>query len=424
MTHDDRSSSGSAGGHRGQGSADGHGPFDGGRASDDRRRNPGGQTDAPGGTGRSGSAGHAGAGAPGAMAEQMRRAVRLIQAAAMGADAPAEIATTPKDEIWRDGKVSLHHYRPHVAAPHLGPLLILQGLIGRQTITDLEPERSLVRRLLDCGVDLYVLDWGNPSRAEAGLGMADYALDWLGDALEQVAAHSGKPRTALLGICQGGVFALCHAALRPVRVAGLIPAITPVDFHADKADPDPTHGILNLWARSMPPETLAAWIDSHGVLPGDLTGTVFQLLAPARTIAKYGPDFADLADDPAALSTFLRMERWLADRPDHPGRAAKEWLIELYHHNKLVAGAFHLDGERVDLGRITCPVLALYARDDHIVPAPCAAALAGLTGSGAYEALEVPTGHIGVFVSQKAQSIVAPRILDWLGTLEHGTPPG
>lgn len=329
---------------------------------------------------------------------------------------PVTIATTPKREIWRDGKVSLHRYGAPQGQPGpLGPLLILHGLFGRQTITDLEPERSIVRRLLDAGVDLWVIDWGNPTRADCCLDFTDYAVHWLGDALDRIIAETGRP-VALLGICQGGVFALCQASLAPERVAGLALAVTPVDFHADLVEGDSSRGLLNLWARNLPPETVDAFLAERGLVPGEMTGAVFQSLSPLRNAAKYGTDLLGIADDPIALQTFLRMETWLADRPDHPAAAARQWLVELYLENRLVHGGFELDGRTVDLGSITCPILNIVASLDHIVPPPCSLALDGLTASPDYRLLEVPTGHIGVFVSQRARDIVAPAIADWLET--------
>jgi hypothetical protein len=35
-------------------------------------------------------------------------------------------------------------------------------LFGRYTMADLQEDRSLVRNLLNLGIDLYVVDWGNP----------------------------------------------------------------------------------------------------------------------------------------------------------------------------------------------------------------------------------------------------------------------
>ncbi len=366
-------------------------------------------------------------------ADTVRRGARIFGTMLRSAGDRLRIATTPKREIWRDGKVSLHRYAGAPDAP-LGPLLIVHGLFGRQTIVDLEPERSLVRRLLAGGTDLWILDWGNPSRADSFLDMADYALGWLGDACEVVESETGRV-PALFGICQGGVFALCLAARAPDRVAGLALAVTPVDFHADVIAAKATGGepgLLNTWARGLPPATLDAFLAERGVIPGETTGALFQGLSPVRAAQKYGPDLLAIADDAEALETFLRMELWLADRPDHPGAAARQWILELYGENRLALGQFELDGRPVDLGRIACPVLNIVARDDHIVPPACARALERLTASRDYRLLEVPTGHIGVFVSEKAREIVAPGLLDWLDRLAPGqssaavpsAPPG
>lgn len=336
--------------------------------------------------------------------------------AATRGGATIEIATTPKDEIWRDGKIRLYRYRPaDGTAPRLGPMLILHGLIGRQSVTDLEPGRSLVARLLAAGIDLYVVDWGNPGRADRCSDFTDYAEHHLGDAIAAVRAESGAPRVALFGICQGGVFAACHAARHPDRVLGLVLTVTPIDFHADMQGPEP--GLLNLWIRSLPAQLLADLVDERGTLSGRLTGALFQQLAPARTLAKYTSGLVELAGDGAALDTFLRMEKWLADRPDHPGEAAKEWLIGLYHENRLVRGEFRIAGEAVDLAAIECPVLNVFGAEDHIIPPPCSRALGGILAGSDYQELEVPTGHVGVFVSRRAQETVAPAIAQWLGRI-------
>ncbi|MDH3668125.1 MAG: alpha/beta fold hydrolase [Paracoccaceae bacterium] len=350
---------------------------------------------------------------PGLVADLMSR-LRHGLAAGGG----VEIGATPKDEIWRDGKVSLCRYRREEEANRdEPPLLVVHGLIGRQTISDLEPGRSLVQRLLGFGADIFVLDWGSPGPEDRCKDFTDYAEDHLGDALAEIRKAAGRPKAAILGICQGGVFALCHAARHPGRVAGVIAAITPVDFHADKDLPPPENGLLNHWIRNLPETLLTDLIDDRGMLAGQLTGALFQQLKPARTLAKYTYGLASMAADKAAMETFLRMETWLADRPDMPGAAAKEWLIALYQQNRLVEGKFKIAGRPVDLGAIACPVLNIFGSHDHIVPPACSRALGRYLAPSLYTELEVPTGHVGVFVSRQSQQIVAPAIADWLGAI-------
>jgi len=349
-------------------------------------------------------------------AHALRRAIALTRQMGSAGVREVEIATTPADCIWQDGKARLLRYR-EIAERRLGPVVIVHGLIGRQTMTDLEPKRSLVRRLLEGGVDLYTLDWGNPSRADRCLGFRDYAGEMLGDALDAAIEASGARRAVVFGICQGGVFGLCHAALYPERLKGLALAVTPVDFHADREDPDPSHGAFNVWARSLPPELVSRLVDDLGNLPGALTGGVFQALTPGRTSAKYTAELMEIAEDEDALETFLRMEKWLADRPDHPGAAAKEWLVSLYGENRLVEGRFEIGGRKVDLGTIACPVLNIVAKRDHIIPPPCSKALRRHLRNAPYRELEVDTGHVGVFVSRAAREVVPATVIDWLGGL-------
>ena len=66
-------------------------------------------------------------------------------------DDAVTIATTPKDEVWRQDKVTLHHYRPLANLKIPTPVLIVYGLIGRYTMADLQEDRSLVRNLLNLG---------------------------------------------------------------------------------------------------------------------------------------------------------------------------------------------------------------------------------------------------------------------------------
>src|SRR5690349_2289177 len=155
-----------------------------------------------------------------ATAEALGEAAALGRKVARGAklfseirDAQVEIATAPKDEVWREDKTVLYRYRP-VAEPSIStPVLVCYGLIGRYTMADLQEDRSLVRNLLKLGVDLYVVDWGNPSRADRWLTVDDYVDDYIAGVVDTVCERADTDKVNLLGICEGGVFALMYAAL-------------------------------------------------------------------------------------------------------------------------------------------------------------------------------------------------------------------
>jgi polyhydroxyalkanoate synthase subunit PhaC len=329
-------------------------------------------------------------------------------------DEQVEIATTPKEEILRTDKVTLYRYRPLTEPQISTPVLIVYSLIGRHTMTDLQEDRSLVRNLLSKGVDLWVVDWGNPSRADRWLSIDDYVSGYIDDCVTAMMELTGAQKVNLLGICEGGVFTLAYAALEPDRVNTLALLITPLDFHADETDEQVEKGFINVWTRSLTKDDVDRMIEVWGVLPGEFMGAIFSMLTPIRSTTKYNLDLLDVADDDRKLLNFLRMEKWLADRPHHPGEAAKEWLKDLYQDNKLINNAWQLGGREVDLTCVTMPVLNIFALEDHIIPPATSRVLGNKIGTADYTELGLPGGHIGLFVSGKSQGIVGNSVVDWL----------
>jgi len=329
-------------------------------------------------------------------------------------DDAVTIATTPKDEVWRQDKVTLHHYRPLADLKIPTPVLIVYGLIGRYTMADLQEDRSLVRNLLNLGVDLYVVDWGNPSRADRWLTLDDYVDGYLAECVRVICERHRLDKITLLGICEGGVFTTCYAALYAETVKSLVLTITPIDFHGDTVENRLGHGFINLWTRSLEPEDIDRLIEAYGNLPGEFMGSVFSMLTPMRTLMKYNLDMLEVLDDDKKFLNFLRMEKWIADRPHHPGEAAKQWLKELYQANKLINNAFMINGRTVDLGKIKMPVLNVFAKDDHIIPPATSKALGAKVGTKDYTELPLPGGHVGVFVGGRSQALLGSGIAKWL----------
>ncbi|MEH6360626.1 MAG: alpha/beta fold hydrolase [Amylibacter sp.] len=326
-----------------------------------------------------------------------------------------QIAETPADVVFRVDKVTLSRYRPLTKKKaDVPPVIICYGLFGRQTMIDLQEDRSLVRNLLNDGIDVYVVDWGNPTRADQFLTLDDYINGYLRDCVDYLIGQNDGNPISMFGICEGGTFAACLVALEPELFSGLSLAITPIDFIGDPDNFWTGEGFLNKWAQNMTEAEVNEIIDTHGNMPGALTGAIFSSLTPMASMTKYNLGLARLEGDEAATLNFLRMEKWIADRPDHPGAAAKEWFNQLYRENRLTAGTLELGNRIVNLGHISCPVLNIYAEQDHIVPVSCTKALGKYVRPKLYREIGFSGGHVGVFVSRKAQGVVAKGLSDWM----------
>ncbi|MDR9432989.1 MAG: alpha/beta fold hydrolase [Spiribacter sp.] len=290
------------------------------------------------------------------------------------------------------------------------PLLIIYSLVNQPAILDFSPERSMIARLINAGFCVYLLAWLSPGQARRFLSLSDYVLGDIADAVADVShAHLQAPH--LVGVCQGGVLALCHAAISATypttdtrHIRSLVTLATPVDTGHD-------HDRLAQLARAIDFKQL---IQALGNVPGQGLAAFFASLKPFAL----GPQrYAGLAQistaTPTALTEFMRMERWMYDGPDLAGEAFVEFAQKIYQNNALANGELTLDSQAVDLANITVPVFNAYAEDDHLVPPAAAAGLAACIKSD-YQQYALAGGHLGLFISARAHRDLYPQLIDWL----------
>ncbi|WDS36520.1 class III poly(R)-hydroxyalkanoic acid synthase subunit PhaC [Pseudoxanthomonas sp.] len=311
---------------------------------------------------------------------------------------------TPRQEVWRDGKVVLYRFIGETEPTASVPLLITYALVNRPYMVDLQEDRSLVKGLLAQGQDVYLIDWGYPDRSDRFLLLDDYVNRFIDGAIDYLRQASGHAAINVLGICQGGALSLCHAALHPHKLRNLITMVTPVDFHT----PD---NMLSNWARLVDVDLL---VDTLGNVPADLMNLSYLMLKPFRLNVQKYVGLLDILDDSRAVQDFLRMEKWIFDSPDQVGEAFRQFIRQFYQGNGFIEGGIVLDGQAVDLAKVSMPVLNIYAEQDHLVPPDASRALRGLVGTDDYSEVGFRGGHIGIYVSSRAQREVPTAIASWL----------
>ena len=311
---------------------------------------------------------------------------------------------TKKELVYQDGKRKLYRYTQRAEKVCPVPMLIVYAMVNRYTMLDLQPNRSLIRNLLDQGQDVYLIDWGYADRMDRFMTMEDYIDGFINDCVDFIREQHQLEAINLMGVCQGGTFSAVYAALYPEKVKNFIPMVAPVDF-------DTKDSLLNVWATSFDADLL---VDAYGNVPGDMMNGAYMMIQPfSLSVQKY-INMVQIMDDAEKLADFLRMEAWIFDSPDQPGETLRQFLKDFYQDNKLVKGEFKLGGRKVELKNITMPVLNIYAEHDTLVPPVSSKALQKHVGSKDVQELAYPVGHIGMFVSGKTQQTLAPRIAEWL----------
>ncbi|MEO6302814.1 MAG: class III poly(R)-hydroxyalkanoic acid synthase subunit PhaC [Bacteroidia bacterium] len=315
-----------------------------------------------------------------------------------------EIATTPKTAVYNEDKLTLYRYNRDTDATFKTPILIVYALVNTYKMLDIQPDRSYIKNLLNAGFDVYLIDWGYPSKGDRYLSMDDYVNGYINNCVDFVRKKNRIEKINILSICQGGTLSVIYSSLFPNKIKNLVTHVTPIDFSTND-------GLLFKWSRDMDFDKL---VDAnHGLVPGDFLNQGFDMLKPMMKVQKQ-QTLTNSLEDKDKLMNFLRMEKWISESPDQAGECFRQFMKELYQQNKLAKGELEVGGKKVNLKNLTSPLLNIYATEDHLVPPAATIPLNDLVGSKDKELYSFKGGHIGVFVGGKSQKELAPAVTKWL----------
>ncbi len=299
------------------------------------------------------------------------------------------------EEIYRFGTMRVFRYQPVTEIPQgKTPLLLVPSMINRAYIMDLMDGSSLAGYLVCQGVPTYLIDWGTPGTEHNHLSFGFYVDDMTTLAVDAVLRDAKATTLGMLGYCMGGTMALIHAALHPKRIDRLTLLAAPINFHDD--------GVLSQWARkeSFPVDRV---VEVLGQMDKMMLQTSFQWLKPLSQLQKL-KNLYEGAANPKMVSSFVHLESWLNDNVCVPGQAYREYVTTCYHDNALVNGTLKVNDRPVSLTQVTCPMLNVMAKKDHIVPVESSRIVSTLVSGPVTEVL-IDAGHIGVAMGSKAREM-------------------
>ena len=346
------------------------------------------------------------------------RAAEMTEKVASAPDAnevTADVAVgeTPHDVVYEENKLHLKQYEPLTEEQHDVPILITYALINRPYILDLQPDRSVVRTLLEQGFDVYLVDWGEPSILDTSLGLADYVDRYIDNCVDVFRERSGQDSINVLGYCMGGTMATMYAALYPEKVRNLALMAAGLCFQG-------SGGILELWGDEnyFDPETVT---ETFGNVPAEFLDTGFALMDPVENYVTKYVRFYENMDNEDFVANFARMEEWLGDGIDVAGQAYVEFLEEIYQENNLYENELYFGDRHVDIENIEMPVLQIVAEYDHLIPPEASKPFNEQLPSDDTTIMEASTGHIGMSVSSSAHEQLWPDVCDWFAA-RSGVP--
>ncbi len=323
--------------------------------------------------------------------------LRMIEGLKLYQSHPFRRPVTDDPVIWQNGQVSLRHI-PSMGKYHL---LLVPSMINRSVILDLLPEMSFARWLAAQGIDVYILDWGEPTQDLGQQNLDDVLHERLLPSLlflnEKIGSYD------VLGYCMGGTLLAGGLQLKPEGLRKAIYLAAPWDFHAGKRD------LQHQVALGTP--SALQMTEAGNALPSNWIQSVFAAVNAERNIHKFA-DFAAMDQDSHRARLFVAVEDWLNDGVDLPAALARHCIVDWYGQNKPAKGEWLVGGQVVNPSQTGNPVLVVTSSTDRLVPEESSHVLVNLIPHATL--LQSSCGHIGMMTGRRAKDEVWKPIADWI----------
>lgn len=243
-------------------------------------------------------------------------------------------------------------------------------------------------------------------------------------------AHPGTGKPFITGNCQGGWATMILAATHPDLTGPIVIAGVPLSTWAGRAGQNPLR-YLGGWVGGALPAQLAADL-SGGLFDGAMLVANFETMNPGRDLWRKQAELWAGIDHKAA--DYLDFDRWWSGFY-FMNAAEIRWIVDnIFVGNRLARGLAVLDdGTRIDLGRITAPVVVFASHGDAVSTVPQAlrwipdvwgsSAAIRAAGRTIIYTTHDSASHLSIFVSAAVADDHHRRIGSVMRTIE-ALPPG
>jgi len=269
-----------------------------------------------------------------------------------------DIAVTPGAVVLRTDVFELIQYTPQTPQVRSVPVLIVPPTINKYYVIDLAEQRSLVEYLVQSGQQVFCISWRNPDVRHADWGLDTYGQAIL-EAMKACEDITGQDKTAIFGICSGGMIAsmvMAHLAElgEQDRVAAYSLAVTVLDQERAGV----TSALLSHKAAAASTQASR----EKGYLDGRTLAEIFAWLRPNDLIWNYWVNNYLMGHAPKAFDILY----WNAD-PVRMSAAMHRDFMDLAIRNALVEPrAATMLGTKIDLGKVTTDSYVVAGIADHL----------------------------------------------------------
>lgn len=275
-----------------------------------------------------------------------------------------DLAYTPGKVVFRNKLLEVIHYTPTTQKVKAVPIVITTPWINKFYILDLTAKKSMVKYLVDQGFSVFITSWKNPGPEMSDTRFDDYLEQGVHQAVEVARDYCGASQVHLVGYCIGGTLVSTYMAWANRRFgADKVPV---ADWTLFTTLTDFSHpGDIDVFIDEATVNALEQSMAKKGYLDGSEMASAFRLLRSNSLVWQYWVQSYLYGESLPPFDVLF----WNMDTTRMPSAMHAYYLREMYLHNNLMKrDKLTIAGEPIDLDRITQPLYAVTAEDDHIAP--------------------------------------------------------
>jgi polyhydroxyalkanoate synthase len=217
------------------------------------------------------------------------------------------LAVTPGSVVFRNDLLELIQYTPTTDSVCARPVFIVPPQINKYYLYDLSPEKSVVKYLVEQGMQVFIISWRNPHAELRHMGLDQY-VQAIEEALRATLEITGQEDVNAVGACAGGItlaLALGHYAAKGWRPAHSVTLMVNVLTFADQ------DSLMSIFTTPQTIDAARKRSAKDGVLDGYDTAKVFNWMRPNDLIWNYVvSNYLCLHSCTAISLTCLRRSLW------------------------------------------------------------------------------------------------------------------
>ncbi len=270
------------------------------------------------------------------------------------------LATTEGKVVLTTDMFELIQYAPQTEEVYAVPMLMIPPQINKFYCSDLTPDKSLFKFLVDQGFQLFVISWKNPQVEHADWGLEQYVTSII-EAMTAVKSVTRQKKVNVIGACSGGITLatlLSHLAHTGDTSVGAVSLMVCV------LDPQQDDSDVGVFVTDETLDLAKKQSAKKGILSGDDLSRTFAWLRPNDLIWNYVVNNYLLGEDPPAFDIL----HWNNDSTNLPAKLHADYLNSYKTAPFANPGTVEFMGHPLDLSAVKNDVFMVAGITDHITP--------------------------------------------------------